>query len=146
MIYKEEQGDLFAVKGYYFAHCISADFALGAGIAVDFSFRFNMRDKLIKGNPEYLKLYTKEQRKGDCILVDNVFNLITKARCFNKPTLESMELALLKMKEICEKENIVKIAMPRIGAGLDRLAWSDVSMLIHKVFEDTDMEIVVRYL
>lgn len=38
MIYKEEKRDLFSVPNdYYLAHCISADFALGKGIAVEFN-------------------------------------------------------------------------------------------------------------
>ena len=38
MIYKEEKKDLFKVSSKYFlVHCISADFALGAGIAATFS-------------------------------------------------------------------------------------------------------------
>ena len=40
MIYKEEIRDLFSVPDdYYFAHCISADFKLGAGIAVEICVR-----------------------------------------------------------------------------------------------------------
>ena len=42
MILREEQGDLFLVPhGYYFAHCISGDFTLGAGIAVEFDRLLN---------------------------------------------------------------------------------------------------------
>lgn len=38
MIYNEIHGDLFSVDdSYHLAHCISADFALGAGIAVQFT-------------------------------------------------------------------------------------------------------------
>ena len=38
MIYKEEQRDLFSVSSdYYLAHCISADFKMGAGIAKKFT-------------------------------------------------------------------------------------------------------------
>ena len=46
MIYCEVYGDLFNVdKKYYLAHCISADFALGKGIAVEFNKRY---DELLK--------------------------------------------------------------------------------------------------
>jgi hypothetical protein len=55
MIYKEEIRDLFSVsEDYYLAHCISADFALGAGIAVEFVKRFNMRKKLQTCFDDYL--------------------------------------------------------------------------------------------
>lgn len=39
---KEEQRDLFtAPQGYYLAHCISGDYALGAGIAKQFVDVYN---------------------------------------------------------------------------------------------------------
>lgn len=47
MIYKEEQRDLLQVpQGYMIAHCISADFALGAGVAKQIDSVFNMREAL----------------------------------------------------------------------------------------------------
>ena len=46
MILKEEKRDLFTVDSkYYLAHCISDDFALGKGIAVEFRSRYNMGDR-----------------------------------------------------------------------------------------------------
>lgn len=40
-------GNLFdCPKDYYLAHCISGDYALGAGIAKEFVHRYNMRTKL----------------------------------------------------------------------------------------------------
>ena len=47
------------------------------------------------------------------------------------------------MKEQCEAYDIKKLAMPRIGCGLDRQNWTDVKALIEKVFADTDIEIMV---
>ena len=38
MFYKEEKRDLFSVSdSWYLAQCVSADFAMGAGIAVQFN-------------------------------------------------------------------------------------------------------------
>ena len=43
MIYNEIKEDLFKNKNeYYLAHCISKDFALGAGIAKDFNKLLNI--------------------------------------------------------------------------------------------------------
>lgn len=47
------------------------------------------------------------------------------------------------MKKVCEQNGIKKVAMPTIGAGLDRLPWDKVSELIQSVFKDTDLEILV---
>ena len=47
MTIKEIKKDLFTMPNdYALAHCISADFALGAGIAKEFDKRFNCRKRL----------------------------------------------------------------------------------------------------
>lgn len=144
MIYREEVIDLFSVPDdHYLAHCISADFGMGKGIVVEFNKRFDMKNKLQSKYPDYLNKYTHCRIGGDCILEDQVLNLITKERYFHKPTIITMRLALQKMKKICIENNITKIAMPTIGAGLDRLVWSAVSDQIHMIFGDTDIEILV---
>lgn len=144
MIYKEEKRDLFSVpEEYYLAHCISADYALGAGIAVEFNKRFDMRRKLHEDVPdywEYMKLYNLQ---GECVLIERVLNLITKEKYYYKPTYKSMKQALDMMKTVCEANNINKIAMPIIGCGLDKLQWDKVSKIIKEVFKNTDIEILV---
>lgn len=144
MILKEEIRDLFSVSDdYHLAHCISADFAMGKGIVIEFNKRFDMKNILKTKYPDYITRFRSDNVKGDCISEGRVLNLITKERYFNKPTLETMRIALLRMKEICYEKEITKIAMPTIGAGLDRLDWNDVKELLKTVFEDTDIEISV---
>lgn len=144
MIYKEEYRDLFSVTDdYYLAHCISADFGMGAGIAVQFNKRFNMKNKLIRNYPTYIDKLRIDGVHGDCILHDKVFNLITKERYWDKPTYTLLFEALQQMYTLCDMYGIKKIAMPTIGAGLDKLDWNKVSTLIKDVFKNTDIEILV---
>ncbi|MCI8422436.1 MAG: hypothetical protein HFF50_02725 [Lawsonibacter sp.] len=144
MIYQEDVRDLFSVpEEYYLAHCISADFAMGKGIVVEFNKRFQMKQRLRQAYPNYLERFVAEQMEGDCILMGRVLNLITKERYFHKPTISTMRTALQKMKEISEEEGISKIAMPMIGAGLDRLQWKDVAAQIKDVFQRSDVELLV---
>jgi len=139
MILKEEQRDLFSVPhGYYFAHCISGDFALGAGIAVKFNELYNMRKKL-KNTVDYI-------HDNCAILIDNVFNLVTKRKYYHKPKYASLRESLEDMIETIETLEIEKIAMPMIGCGLDKLDWDIVKEIIEDVFEDIDIEILVCYL
>ena len=127
MILKEEQRDLFSVPhGYYFAHCISGDFALGAGIAVKFNELYNMRKKL-KNTVDYI-------HDNCAILIDNVFNLVTKRKYYHKPTYASLRESLEDMIETIETLEIEKIAMPMIGCGLDKLDWDIVKEIIEDVF------------
>ena len=142
MVIKEEKRDLFTVpQGYYLAHCISGDYALGAGIATQFVEVYNMRYKLHSQYP--IPDGEKYANVEKALLVDNVFNLVTKARCFHKPTYDSLYETLVDMKDQCEEWDITKIAIPYIGCGLDRLEWDKVRDIIEDVFEDTDVEIIV---
>lgn len=144
MKYKEEVRDLFSVpEDYYLAHCISADFGMGKGIVVEFNKRFDMKHKLQSKYPDYLDYYNRHRIGGDCILEGQVLNLVTKERYFHKPTIVTMMIALKKMKEVCIENGITKVAMPTIGAGLDRLDWNKVSELMCHIFEDMDIEILV---
>ena len=137
MTIKEEVRDLFAVpQGYYLAHCISHDFALGAGIAKQFTEVYNMRKKLNK-------FYGFSRSVGEAYLVDNVFNLITKERYFEKPTYGSLTKCLKDMKDQMSDLMISKLAIPQIGCGLDRLNWENVKAIIEEIFNDTDVEILV---
>ena len=132
-----EKRDLFTVpQGYYLAHCISADFALGAGIAKTFDEVYNMRFKLFREYDNY------EYEGGDALLIDNVFNLVTKPKCYHKPRYETVSEALEVMKEIMETNATTKLAMPKIASGLDRCEWSRVYEIICEVFEDTNVEIL----
>ena len=133
-----ENRDLFTVpQGYYLAHCISADFALGAGIAKAFDSVYNMRFKLFKSYPNYVF------RGGDAILIDNVFNLVTKAKGFQRPSYEFLRESLEMMREQIEFLDITKLAIPMLGCGLDRLQWTQVEHIIKDVFADMDINIVV---
>lgn len=50
----EVEKDLFSVDPQYsLVHCVSADFALGAGIAKQFDTRFNMRYELFEKYGSY---------------------------------------------------------------------------------------------
>lgn len=142
MIYKEIQGNLFSVPDYYYlAHCISADFALGAGIAKQFNEFYDMRSKL---NEYYAD--QKYQCVGKALMVGKVFNLVTKQRYWHKPTYDTLRKSLMALKLHCMKLDIKKLAMPKIAAGLDRLEWNKVSEIIKETFSDMDIEIRVYVL
>ena len=147
MIYKEVQQDLFTVPSdYALAHCISSDFALGAGIAKEFDRRYGMRSRLLL---EYAEEYMSIPFLPRCLTVTScgitVFNLTTKLLYWHKPTIATLTAALVCMRHSAHIRNITKIAMPRIGCGLDRLEWEQVSRIIQRVFDNTDVEILVCY-
>ena len=87
----------------------------------------------------------KWDNHGYCIPVEKfkVFNLITKYRYYQKPTITTVMESLINMREYAVKNGIKKIAMPTIAAGLDSLPFRDVRLIIQDVFKDTDIKIIV---
>lgn len=144
MFYHEKEMDLLSVpQGYWIAHCVSADFALGAGIAKQIDIAFGMRQMLFRLCGEHGWFFS---RYGpSCVPCANVFNLVTKQHYWDKPTIKTLEQALTSMKMQVVETGVTKIAMPMIGCGLDRLDWNDVKPLIKKTFEDIDIEILVCF-
>ena len=76
MIYKEEQRDIFTLSpdDYTFVHCISADFALGRGIALEFQKHYNTRT-MIQSRAKPFSIPV-----GNCVYTEPVLSMITKGR------------------------------------------------------------------
>lgn len=146
------KADLFtAPQNYILVHCISADFRLGAGIAVKFRQMGvkNELERLYNRNVSYLDLW-REDKHGTCLFTEvgrPVYNLVTKERYYHKPTYTSLEQSLWDLKrQHFQKNETLKLAMPKIGCGLDKLDWEEVENIIKEVFKDTNTEITVYYL
>ena len=96
MTYKEEIRDLFSVPDdYILAHCISADFALGAGIAVKFR-EMGVKDEL-------MRLCKKDDWRGFGYMLPTssgrkTCNLITKQKYWYKPTYTTLRQSLEALK------------------------------------------------
>lgn len=139
------KGDLFnAPPQYWLVHCISADFAMGAGIAKRFTE---------EGAKLVLKAVHSDYKwrgVGDCLPIvgccghRGVFNLVTKERYYYKPTYNTLTQALQNIIIALDDpfvlpvvgEGKIKLAMPKIGCGLDRLEWSKVEKIIEDTFDD----------
>ena len=148
MIIREEQRDLFTVPtDYILVHCISADLAMGAGIAKEFTKR-GVKAQLQRDYQDDIE----DIEVGDCLVSDATdwrceFSLVTKEKYWQKPTYKTMRMALEDAKDLCEETirngYTMKLAMPRIGCGLDRLQWDKVKAIIEEVFVNTNVEILV---
>lgn len=141
----EKKKNIFEVDSkYYKVHCISSDFlnnkkAMTQGIAKKFIEKYDIKNKLIN------KCIIKNiiPNVGDVILVDNVFNLITKYNYWDKPSYDSLEKSLINLKKLVIELNIKFLTMPRIVCGLDKLNWFNVKNMIQNIFNDLDMDILV---
>ena len=155
MQYKEEHRDLFGVnhegiqEPYCLAHCISAHSGMAGGIVLEFNRRWDMKNRLRQ------KYHNQEQnfKTAQGLLfpeevhhngVDTtVYNMVTKATLGHLPTYTSLENCLKLVKDHMVTQGYYRLAIPKIGCGIDRLDWKRVSHIIQRVFEDTDIEILV---
>jgi len=142
MIYKEKKMNLFDTDNdYILVHCISNDFEMSMGVSVYFTHM---------GIKKYLidNYYNDWNHHGYCIITDigrKTCNLVTKEKFWKKPTYKTLKESLEDMKIQLSKLKIkpLKIAMPVIGCGLDKLNWNKVKEIIQDVFKYTDIEILV---
>ena len=133
----EMRGNVFNVSDdVFFAHCIASDLLMGAGIAVQFQRKFHLRNTL-RDSGEDLASPT-------CIKVGRVFNLITKTRSNGKPTPLSIRLAIRVMARlISETVGVERLAMPRIGCGLDQQSWAVVREILMEELDDIPITVEV---
>ena len=78
-------------------------------------------------------------RRGDRY----IYYLVTKDRYFHKPTLGDLRRSLECAQCHCQLHGVTRLAMPRIGCGLDRLNWPDVSQLLDEIFVNNGIGVTV---
>ena len=140
MKYTKAKGNLFkANSSFVLAHCVSRDMALGAGIAKQFRDNFpKMNIDLNANKPKRFPVVVRWEGENRVI-----YNLVTKERYFNKPTRPSLEKTLIDLKQTMLDHNEKRLAIPLIGAGLDKLSWGLTEKYIKELFSDTEIEVLV---
>lgn len=136
MKYTEIKKDIFTInKSWYLAHCIASDLRMFTVMAIRFQKKFNLKEKIRKSG--------RRKKHPTCILTGRVFNLITKKKSSEKPTIYSMEKAINNMMYVALKNKVTKIAIPKAGISLDGLSWTLIRKMICSVFMDTHVHIMV---
>jgi O-acetyl-ADP-ribose deacetylase (regulator of RNase III) len=143
-----EHGNIFNLQEVSnYAHGCNCAGAMGKGIALQFKERFP------KMYIEYKKLCKDGQFSLGDVFTYNygngvVFNLGTQTTWKTKADINAIENALNKMLSYASQNNILKIAMPKIGAGLGGLNWNDVKHRIDEAANDypnVDLFIIENY-
>lgn len=125
-------GDVFNFNDVKnFAHGCNCAGAMGKGIAIQFKERFpemyieykNLcKNKIFMPGGVFMYKYEDGY----------VFNLGTQATWKTKATTIAIETSFLKMLKMASENEIHDIVLPRIGAGLGGLNWSEVKLIIEK--------------
>lgn len=142
------KGDIFSLKDVSsFAHGCNCAGAMGKGIALQF------RQKFPRMYYEY-KLLCKKGIfvPGDVFDFDygngHIYNLATQLTWRTKAKIEFIQTSMLKMFELATSEQVSKIAMPTIGAGLGGLVWTDVKNVIcdiSNIYPNISLYVVEEY-
>lgn len=120
---------------------------LWQGIALQF------KEKFPKMYIEYKRLCKEGLFSlGDLYIYDYgdgiIFNLGTQSTWKNKADPNAIESSLIKMLSYAHQNNIYKIALPKIGAGLGGLNWQDVKFIIDNTAKDypnVDLFVIEHY-
>ena len=138
----EVHGDIFqseylGLPNCMLAHCISSDYALGAGIAKKIEERFRIKHILKEfGSRSY----------PDCLATGKILNLVTKDRYWMKPNYESFTDAIIQARNHCLANGIDCLIMPKIGCGLDKLNWNMCRSIIENILVGSGINCIVYYL
>ena len=148
MIKYIEYGNVFQLENVRnYAHGCNCAGAMGKGIALEFKKRY----------PEMYRQYKNLCEKGEFKLGSvfpynygggYVFNLGTQQTWKTKADLKSIASALEKMLLFSEQNNLTKIALPKIGAGLGGLDWAKVKGVIEAVsasYTNQELYVVENY-
>uniref|UniRef100_A0A1A9ZSH4 Macro domain-containing protein n=1 Tax=Glossina pallidipes TaxID=7398 RepID=A0A1A9ZSH4_GLOPL len=116
-------------------HSISADFAMCRNIGLQFKCKNGQNHEMLR----------QDHHTGSvAVLKDHkryVYNLVTKERQHEKSTYIALFYALLTTRDHMRQHGVRKLAIPRLGCGIDRLEWFRVKSILEMVFADDDIEI-----
>lgn len=123
---------------YLLVHCMNMSLSTAKGIVVQIEKRYKVKEKIKE------KYNKKDVIIGSCLITDNVANLITKNRLFDKLTYKALTRCLINLYNYCNENNIKTLIMPKIGCGLDNLEWPEVRSSLMDIFKN--FNIIVCYL
>lgn len=144
MKYNEKIKDIFKVKNVdAVIQCIAQDAGMGAGIAVMFDKRYpGMKMALREMDLQYptVEVWDKKETRPD------VINMITKPVSYRPPTFDDFDETMHQVRQIVIANQYKTLAMPMIGAGLDKLNWkTQVLPSIHHHLDDLEIELTVYF-
>ena len=131
MSLKHVKGDLFTSRDHL-CHCVSADFRMGAGIAVKFKEMFGNQEQLQGMNLGPGQIAVMELEDNLKTTKKYIYYLVTKDKYFQKPTYGRLRACLQAMRKHMDEHHVTRVSMPKIGCGLDKLNWNLVEDMIRQ--------------
>ena len=139
---REEQLDLFTVSpDYSLAHCVAKDIKMSRGIASVFKRKFGRVQELADQSPSVGKALRLEDDNAEH--KPYIYYLVTKQYSYQKPSYRNLWDSLCDLRDHLLKNDIMKLAVPKLGCGLDGLDWRIVRSMLATIFRFTGVEILV---
>jgi len=142
MAFTEVTGDLFDLGLPAIGHGCNCAGAMGAGIAREFKRRF----------PKMYREYWRRCQVGRFELGDIfvweaddvvVYNLATQRLPRPPAILDAIDTSVRAALGDAEHRRLNRLGLPRIGAGLGGIAWSDVASVLKEATDASPVELVV---
>ena len=133
-------------RGEIIAHCVSSDFEMGIGVAkVLADLEPEMREDLRRSFPK--KRNRSDFKPMVVSYKEKIWNLVTKYRYFDKPTVTEVKESLLELRHAMRcwfgESTVKKISMPMIASGADKIPWDVTKALLEEIFEGDEFVITV---
>lgn len=110
---------------------------MGAGIAVNFKINYGGLGELSQQNPKVGGVAILRRGKRF------IYYLTTKRLSLDKPTYADLHRSLYEMKLHMYANGVRKLAIPKLGCGLDQLEWRHVYQILECVFGKHPIEVVL---
>lgn len=141
MTYRETPGDLFALGLPAIGHGCNCRGSMRGGIAVDFRARWPGMYEEYRRRCE-----TREFRLGGFFRWDAddvvIYNLATQQTGGADARLDAVESSVRGALADVESLGVTALGVPKLGAGIGGLAWSDVRAVLREAGEASPVELV----
>ncbi|KAL4104074.1 hypothetical protein QTP88_019387 [Uroleucon formosanum] len=119
------------------ACCVSADFKMTHGVAVQMRRKFGNLTQLRRLQKKVTEVASLE------ITDRNIFYLLTKEKFWQKPTCEDIFQSLQNLKKICQERKVTRLACPRLAIDRDGIKWETVRSMLYYTFRNSEIEIKI---
>ncbi|KAL4083611.1 hypothetical protein QTP88_028927 [Uroleucon formosanum] len=134
----EVSGNIFEMDpSISLACCVSADFEMTHGVAVQMRRKFGNLTQLRRLQKKVTEVASLE------ITDRNIFYLITKEKFWQKPTCEDIFQSLQNLKKICQERKVTRLACPRLAIDRDGIKWETVRSMLYYTFRNSEIEIKI---
>ena len=141
------QGDLLNVRDGLILHSVNCQRRMNSGIAKQ------IRKKYPEVYENYMKSSSGSSMLGEFVPVP-ISPFLIVGNCYTQEfygndgklyaSLTAIEKSLTMAMLYCTLNDIYRISMPKIGAGLGGLNWEDVEKVVNNVFENFSKHLSLR--